>query len=142
MLTNSLINTDVRKGGKLWIKNLKFCILQNFKKIRFNSKVKSKPHEIDTLLEKRKSIDVQSRSAIEEDIANKIYERNRDIIIEQVGGMVDTACNLSRIKMWKIKEKVCPKNDVPYPVAKLNQDGVLVSNKFELKSLYLFILIT
>ena len=136
MLTNSLINNNVRKEGKLWMKNLAFCILQNFKKIRVNSKVKSKPHEIDTLLEKRKSIDVQSRSAIEEDIANKIYERNRDIIIEQVGGMVDTACNLSRIKMWKIKEKVCPKNDVPYPVAKLNQDGVLVSNKFELKSLY------
>ena len=135
-LTNSLINTDIRKGGRLWLKNLKFCILQNFKKIRLNSKKKIENNEIGALLEKRKSADIQSRNSIDDSIANKIFERNRKIIIEQVGGMVDTACNLSRIKMWKIKQKVCPKTDVAYPVAKMNNDGVLVSNKSDLKSLY------
>ena len=38
--------------------------------------------------------------------------------------------------MWKIKQKVCPKNNVSYPTAKVNQNGELVSNKTELKSLY------
>ena len=36
LLTKSLINKDVRCGGKLWIKSLKFAIIQNFKKIRIN----------------------------------------------------------------------------------------------------------
>ena len=38
--------------------------------------------------------------------------------------------------MWKVKQKVCPKNNVSHPVAKINQKGELVSNKSELKCLY------
>ena len=37
--------------------------------------------------------------------------------------------------MWKIKQKVCPKQEVSYPVAKLNQKGDMVSNRSELKDL-------
>ena len=88
------------------------------------------------MLEKRKLEDGQSKNLIEKELAEQIYERNRKIIIDQVGGMVDTSCNLSRIKMWKVKQKVCPKKNVAYPVAKVNQMGDLVSNKSELKSLY------
>ena len=38
--------------------------------------------------------------------------------------------------MGKVKQKVCSKKNVAYPVAKVNQMGDLVSNKSELKSLY------
>ena len=38
--------------------------------------------------------------------------------------------------MWKVKQKVCPKQDVSYPIAKLNSNGDLVSNKSELMTLY------
>ena len=71
---------------------------------------------------------------IEEEISNKIFERNRIMIIEQVGGMVDTASNLSRVRMWKIKQKVCPKTDISYPVAVAVVD--LITNKADLKNLY------
>ena len=38
--------------------------------------------------------------------------------------------------MWKVKQRVCPKQDVAYPVAKINKDGQMVSGKKELKKLY------
>ena len=38
--------------------------------------------------------------------------------------------------MWRIKQKICPKNEVTPPVAKMDQEGNLISNKAELKSLY------
>ena len=88
------------------------------------------------MLKQRKLEEGLSRCSIEDELADKIYERNRQIIIDQVASMTDTACNLSRIKMWKIKQRVCPKQDVSYPVAKINQNGDFVSNKTELKSLY------
>ena len=50
--------------------------------------------------------------------------------------MSDASCDLSRVKMWKVKQKLCPKNEVTAPVAKFNQSGNLISNQDELKSLY------
>ena len=38
--------------------------------------------------------------------------------------------------MWKIRQKVCPKNENPVPIAKKNENGDLISNKEELKLLY------
>ena len=38
--------------------------------------------------------------------------------------------------MWKIKQKICPKIDVNVSVAKLDEKGNLVSNKTDLKKLY------
>ena len=39
-------------------------------------------------------------------------------------------------KMWKVKKKICPKNEVSPPIAKLDQFGNLVTNQEQLKSLY------
>ena len=41
ILTRSLINQDVQTGGKMWIKNLKYIIMQNIRKIRLTNKYKS-----------------------------------------------------------------------------------------------------
>ena len=38
--------------------------------------------------------------------------------------------------MWKIKQKVCPKTDGNYPIAKMDTNGDLITNKSELKCLY------
>ena len=38
--------------------------------------------------------------------------------------------------MWKIKQRVCPKTDANYPIAKMDTNGDLITNKSELKSLY------
>ena len=100
MLTNCLINKDVRTGGKLWMKHLKFAIMQNFRKIRMNDMKQGKANrEIEILLAKRKLEDGIDRSITEDELANKIYERNRQIIIDQVANMTDTSCNLTRMKV-------------------------------------------
>ena len=38
--------------------------------------------------------------------------------------------------MWRIKQKVCPKSDPNYPIAKLDENGDLVTEKMKLKNLY------
>ena len=69
-------------------------------------------------------------------LAEAIWEKHRAIIIEQISEMTNEANNLSRVKMWRTIQKICPKNDVTPPVAKIDHDGNLISNKEELKSLY------
>ena len=137
ILTKCLINKDVRSGGRLWLKNLKYIIQTNFKKIRItNQKTSNADAEISRLIEQRRIGDEPQNKLIEQKISQKIYEKNRSIILEQVGGMVDMSSNLSRPRMWKIKQKVCPKKDVSYPVAKIDSNGDLITNKSELKILY------
>ena len=121
---------------KTMVRSLKFAIMQNFRKVRLTSKKTSKSSEINQLLNKRRLEDSCSKIQLDDQVADKIFERNRKMIIEQVGSMVDTSSNLSRIKMWKIKQRVCPKQDVTYAVAKSNKNGEMVTNKTELKNLY------
>jgi hypothetical protein len=135
MLTKSLIEKDVRTGGRMWIKNLKYIIMQTFRKIRINKKDKS-TLRIEKLVEERFCGIYTDKSVIDQEIANQIFERNRKLIIDQVCDMSDITCNLSRVKMWKVKQKVCPKIETAYPVAKLDHNGNLVSNRDELKKLY------
>ena len=102
-----------------------------------NGKNKSEKN-IQQLLDKRTQL-VQSTPevvATENLIAEQIWEKNRSIIIEQISEMTDETCNLSRVKMWKVKQKVCPRNEVTPPVAKMDKSGNLISNQDELKSLY------
>ena len=39
--------------------------------------------------------------------------------------------------MWKVKQKVCPKNGQSVPVAKLDEHGNLVCNRIQLQQLYI-----
>ena len=73
---------------------------------------------------------------IEREISEQIFEKNRKIIIDQVGEMVDNSSNLSRIKMWRMKQKACPKNDSNYAFAKMDENGDLITEKSDLKKLY------
>ena len=50
--------------------------------------------------------------------------------------MSDHTGNMTRLKMWKVKNKVCPKNVHSVPVAKLDESGNLVCNKVQLQQLY------
>jgi hypothetical protein len=40
MLTHSLINRDIKVGGKMWLKSMNFIIQSNFRKIRLTGKSK------------------------------------------------------------------------------------------------------
>ena len=59
IFSNSVLIDDVRKAGKVWLKNMKFAVMQNFKKIRMSNK-QDKKSEINILLEKQASMQTGS----------------------------------------------------------------------------------
>ena len=85
-------------------------------------------------MKQKRIVNDKEKEGIQKDIANKIFEKNRNIILDQIGGMVDNLSNLSRIKMWRVKEKVCPRTDPNYSIAKMNENRELVTEKNELTS--------
>ena len=95
MLTNCLINRNIKEGGKIWIKSLKFIILQSFKKIRMKKHNNKVDIHISKLIEKKRLAKDHEKLIIEKEIAEKIFERNRKVILDQVGDMVDNSSNMS-----------------------------------------------
>jgi hypothetical protein len=73
---------------------------------------------------------------VDEEITEEIYKRNRRLIIEQTGEMSDASGNMTRLKMWKVKQRVCPNKGSSFPVAKLDEEGNLVCNRAQLQQLY------
>ena len=55
--------------------------------------------------------------------------------MQNIKDLSDGSNNLSRIKFWKIKNKICPKTQPSLPVAKMDECGKLISSKRELKKL-------
>ena len=131
ILSNSLENRQVVGGGKIWLKNLNTIIHRNFKKIRITAK--HKEDKIQKLITNRRN---ENESLNDDEISELISVRNRKVILEQVSGTADLSGNLSRLKMWKLKQKICPKIENSVPVAKLDERGNLVSNTTEMKQLY------
>ena len=76
-LTRCLENQNVIKAGKNWIKSLKNIIQKTFRKIRI--KERNEDIEIQNLLNKKK---VNDDPNIEQEICEKIYEKNRNKIME------------------------------------------------------------
>ena len=96
VLSQCLENKDVLTGGKQWLKRMKTLLHQNFRKVRINSQPKK--NKVQELLSNKKS---------DEEITEEIYLRNKSKIIEQIGEMSDHTGNMTRLKMWKVKNKVC-----------------------------------
>ena len=125
VLTRCLEGRDVLTAGKNWMKCMKTIIIKSFRKIRITGK-QSNTQNILT-----------STNRISDDqISEEIFERNRRVILDQISEMSDSSGNMSRVKMWKIKQKLCPKNSDSVPVAKKDKYGNLVSNRKQLKDLY------
>ena len=70
------------------------------------------------------------------EITEEICARNKRGIMEQISEMSDTSGHFSRLKMWKIKQRLCPKNGPSVPVAKKDTFGNLVTNRKQLQELY------
>ena len=56
--------------------------------------------------------------------------------MEQIHEITDHGGNMSRVKMWKIKQKVCPKYEVSDQAAKMDKNGNLICDRTGLKNLY------
>ena len=114
---------------------MKFIIQENFKKVRITKKDPD-GLKIQELYQKRSKLmkSAQEMTPNDREIAEKIFERNRSIIVQQISDMSDASSNFSRVKMWKVKQKVCPKYEVDPPAAKIDSFGNLITNHNELKN--------
>ena len=128
MLSSSLENRNVITGGKHWMKCLKSIITQNFRKIRMTEKKDNS--NVQNLLSRR------NNNKDDDEITEEICARNKRVIMEQISEMSDTSGHFSRLKMWKIKQRLCPKNGPSVPVAKKDTFGNLVTNRKQLQELY------
>ena len=88
---------------------------------------------VQNLLTKRNEM---PKGSVDKEITEEICRRNKETILEKIGGMSYTSGNMNRVKMWKIKQRVCPKRNNCVPVAKKDENGNLVSNKIQLQKLY------
>ena len=130
LLSRSLEERNVITGGKHWIKCLKTIIASNFRKIRLNEK--REDCKIQNLL----SSGSNSGQSLDEEITEEICDRNRRIILDQITEMSNSNGDICRIKMWKIKQKLCPKDSNSVPIAKRDEYGNLVSSRKQLQELY------
>jgi hypothetical protein len=73
---------------------------------------------------------------LDDEIPEEIYKRNNNIILEEVNAIADTKGNMSRLQMWKVKQRICPKYENNVPVAKKDNNGNIICNRKELKELY------
>ena len=58
--------------------------------------------EISKLFKQNKNVNEYEKEEIKKKICEKIFLKNRKIILDQIGEMVDNTSNLSRIRMWRI----------------------------------------
>ena len=64
-------------------------ISQNFKKIRIRNRESKENLKIASLINQKRGLKDREKENISEDIAERIFEKNRKIIIDQVGEMID-----------------------------------------------------
>ena len=113
-------------GGKLWLKSLYSLVRKNFRKIRRVSGQK------DEKIQKLINQNINGRKN-EEEICEEVYKKNRDKVISQVNDLSEGTGNMSRVKFWKMKNRMCPKIQQSAPVANIDKDGNILSNKSDLQ---------
>ena len=121
---------------------------QCFKKVRIGGDAGS--HVADKLMNRRTVIAKAIKKAtgerkkklfkdlqkVEDDISSQTAVRNTEIVREHVKNFETLEGNFNRLGMWKLKDKLIPKNK-DSPTAKLDDFGNLVSEPEALKKLYL-----
>ena len=137
----------------IFFKNLRGAFQTNFQKVRITTGNRNKYGEksLQGLLELKKELKIfilNSKCAIGKQIAeNKLGEveenltinfsvKASDIIKDHVKEIETLEGNFSQLGFWKIKKKLCPRPQEP-PMAKRNENGMLISSPNLLKNLYL-----
>ena len=72
---------------------------------------------------------------MEDKIANYSAHRNSQKIVKHVETISDASNGLNQTKMWKLRKQLCPKN-LEKLSGKLNEKGILVNEKNQLRNLY------
>ena len=69
-------------------------------------------------------------------LTEKRARQNSEIVKEYINSLSSADGNFLQLKLWKLKNKLCPKTGEP-PMAKKDENGTLVTHPELLKSLYL-----
>ena len=137
----------------IFFKNLRGAFQNNFQKVRITSGNRNKYGEksLQGLLELKKELKIfilNSKCTLGKNIATiklKEVEENltanfavkaSEMIKDHVKEVETLDGNFSQVGFWKIKKKLCPRAQEP-PMAKRNENGILISSPNLLKNLYL-----
>ena len=69
------------------------------------------------------------------EVCDMLYQQNRDQLFKQISELSNNGMKFSRNNFWKLKNKICHKIQKSGPVAKIDENGQLLSNVDELKKL-------
>ena len=126
-----------------WRKVLNLHCKKSFKKIRIRKK-KIKPinSSIAYLINKRNILSKdkfnivteEKIKCLDEEIANKEAEENRNLIIKNFKKFSDNPENINLNEMWKLSKSLWPKTKAILPSAKRNHRGRIVSSPKEIKN--------
>ena len=148
--------TDTRSfihNSKIFFKHLKGSIFKSFKRIRITVGNKTKQGEniLQEMLKNKKELKIVALNAKSDHIKTKAEEKIAEIddalrekyaakwaeIIKNESKHIKTLeGKFSQIGFWKLKKKLCPQVMDP-PMAKINEDGILVTAPNLLRDLYL-----
>ena len=129
-----------------WRQVLETFFQKSFKKIRITNKQKKTNSEINTLMERRRTLkkkevlddkEEEELNRIEMNIANLCEESNRKKVTENFRSVGGNDGDLIHQGIWKIKKKYFPKIKPSLPAGKKNIKQQLITNPAELKELYL-----
>ena len=143
---------DLESASQKWLRTLKLILKASFDKIRIK-KGNLKPQlqllfqEKETIKakiaileneEKHEEINIlqDTLDDVNDKIANICADKNKKIVDEYLGKTNDTIEGYNQAKTWGMKKKLCPKNTIDPPCAKINRDGELITDKDALEKLY------
>ena len=130
-----LTNEPFSKQEKIWSKLLNGAIHKCFERVR----VKRRGPILCKKFQRRKKAikfkNMKEKAASEDDLSKEQALRNFNKIKSNLLNLNNS--NNTQTNIWKIKNKFFPKIEPNLPVAKRNLFGQIISNREELKSVYL-----
>ena len=135
-------NKPLDKQFDEWMNILRDVCQKSFKKIRIKRKKKTQhlKESIRKLIDERNKLISEGGNEVkikevEEDIAEREAEENREILIKNFKPLADNPERINLKEMWKLNSKLWPKNSICLPVAKKNFKGKLLSSPKDIKNL-------
>ena len=148
-------NRSFPHNANIFFKNLKGCIQKCFKKVRIRnggkigcegvlSPIQEKMKWRSELKKMMKNCtcpkELKAAEAkldeVDEYLAENCADKNAATVKEYIKSVENENGNFSQLKLWKLKQKLCPKICDP-PMAKKDENGTLITSPELLKSLYL-----
>ena len=139
---SSCLESDASKWFDMIKKIMHIC----FKKIRITNKKSLNP-ELSHLMKTKEQLRAscnetnqdfveESIAVIEDEIAAIVSDEKSNIVKKHIAQLSNEHERVDRLNMWRLKQKLCPKNVEP-PMGKKDSEGNLISSAKGLKDLYL-----